>query len=202
MGWLAAQQTASLFTTTILEAELLYGVASLPGGWRRSVLEDAMRRMLSEDFPGRVLTFDRPAAREFAAVASARRSRGRPISALDAQIAAIARANGAAVATRNVADFKGCGIRRAAEPGLWPTCGKRDPRALFASDRAILGCHRAVFCPIPSRLGPACPHMRVAEAPSPIGLRQVTSFLARSGVLRGQHRLDLVDRCRKQLNQL
>ncbi len=39
-----------------------------------------------------------------------RRAAGRPISQFDAQIAAIARAHQAAVATRNVADFSGCGI--------------------------------------------------------------------------------------------
>jgi predicted nucleic acid-binding protein len=35
---------------------------------------------------------------------------GRPIATLDAQIAAIARSHGAAVATRNVPDFADCGI--------------------------------------------------------------------------------------------
>lgn len=110
LDWLAAQQAATLYTTTISEAELLYGIASLPGGRRRSALAETMRRMLSEDFAGRVLTFDRPAAREFAVIASVRRSKGRPISAFDAQIASIARAQGAAVATRNVSDFEGCGI--------------------------------------------------------------------------------------------
>lgn len=110
LDWLAAQQAATLYTTTISEAELLYGIASLPGGRRRSALAETMRRMLSEDFAGRVLTFDRPAAREFAVIASVRRSKGRPISAFDAQIASIARAQGAAVATRNVSDLEGCGI--------------------------------------------------------------------------------------------
>src|SRR5262245_15965708 len=62
--------------------------------------------------------------------------------------------------------------------GLWSIGGKLAVDALFAADRAILGCHRAVPCPIPSRSGPACPHMRVAEAPSPIGLRQVTSIFS------------------------
>ena len=38
------------------------------------------------------------------------RAAGRPISQFDAQIAAIARAHGAAVATRNSRDFEGCGI--------------------------------------------------------------------------------------------
>ena len=110
LDWLAAQQAATLYTTTISEAELLYGIASLPGGRRRSALAETMRRMLSEDFAGRVLTFDRPAAREFAVIASVRRSKGRPISAFGAQIASIARAQGAAVATRNVSDLEGCGI--------------------------------------------------------------------------------------------
>ena len=35
---------------------------------------------------------------------------GRPISDFDAMIAAIARSHGAAVATRNTADFEHCGI--------------------------------------------------------------------------------------------
>lgn len=51
LDWLGAQQPATLFTTIISEAEMLYGVASLPSGRRRSALEEATRRMFSEDFP-------------------------------------------------------------------------------------------------------------------------------------------------------
>lgn len=93
-GWLAAQPVATLFTTTISEAVLLYGVASLPNGRRCVALEEATRRMFADDFAGRVLAFDRSAAREFAVIAVARRRRGRPISTFDAQIAAIARDRG------------------------------------------------------------------------------------------------------------
>jgi predicted nucleic acid-binding protein len=39
-----------------------------------------------------------------------RQELGRPLGALDGQIAAIARANGYAVATRNVRDFVDCGV--------------------------------------------------------------------------------------------
>jgi predicted nucleic acid-binding protein len=46
----------------------------------------------------------------YALIAAVRRSRGRPISVPDAQIAAIARAQGATLATRNGADFENCGI--------------------------------------------------------------------------------------------
>ncbi|MGA2129624.1 MAG: PIN domain-containing protein, partial [Xanthobacteraceae bacterium] len=57
-----------------------------------------------------VLPFDGAAAREYADIASTRRRAGRPISVADAQIAAIARSRGAALATRNTADFSQCGV--------------------------------------------------------------------------------------------
>jgi len=110
LDWLAAQPAMQLFTTTICEAEILLGLAILPLGKRRSSLEDAVRRMFAEDFSGRVLAFDRAAAEAYAAIGAARRRLGRPIATLDAQIAAIAQAHGAALATRNVADFADCGI--------------------------------------------------------------------------------------------
>jgi predicted nucleic acid-binding protein len=110
LDWLAAQPATQLFTTAISEAEILYGIALLPKGRRRASLDQAVRRMFAEDFTGRVLPFDGAAAEEFAAIAAARRREGRPIATFDAQIAAIARACGAALATRNVADFAACGI--------------------------------------------------------------------------------------------
>ena len=74
------------------------------------MLAKAIEGILEEDFRGRVLPFDREAARAYAAIAAARRAAGRPISQFDCQIAAIARANAAAVATRNTGDFGGCGL--------------------------------------------------------------------------------------------
>lgn len=109
--WLAAQPQASVFVSAITEAELRYGLALLPAGQRRSGLTLAVERMLTEDFNGRILPFDSPAAIGFAELAAARRLAGRPISQADAQIAAIARSRGAALATRNVADFEGCGLK-------------------------------------------------------------------------------------------
>lgn len=108
--WLEAAPPASLFTTAISEAELLYGAGLLAAGRRRQALEQALRQLFASDFAGRVLAFDAAAAQAFAAIAVARRRAGRPIATLDAQIAAIARAHGAAVATRNLADFDGCGV--------------------------------------------------------------------------------------------
>jgi hypothetical protein len=108
--WLADQPAASVFISAITEAELRYGLALLPPGKRRSALAAGIEDMLGKDFSGRILPFDSPAAVAFAEIAAERRQAGRPIAQADAQIAAIARSRGAALATRNVSDFEGCGI--------------------------------------------------------------------------------------------
>ena len=81
-----------------------------PAGKRRNALTTAIEGLLEEDFRDRILSFDRPAARAYASIAAERRAAGRPISQFDCQIAAIARAREATVATRNASDYEGCGI--------------------------------------------------------------------------------------------
>ena len=108
--WLAAQDGARVYFTTVGEAELRHGVAILPAGKRRHALTSAIEGLLEEDFRDRILPFDRAAARAYATIAAARRAAGRPISQFDCQIAAIARAREAPVATRNTRDYEGCGI--------------------------------------------------------------------------------------------
>ena len=109
--WLALQDGATVYFTAVGEAELRHGVAMLPAGRRRAALSKAIEGLLEEDLRNRVLSFDRAAACAYADIAADRRVTGRPISQFDCQIAAIARANHAAVATRNVGDFAGCGIQ-------------------------------------------------------------------------------------------
>ena len=110
MAWFSRQDSADLYLTAVSEAELRAGAAILPAGRRRDRLAAEVDAVLREDFTGRVLPFDSAAARAYAAIAASRRSAGRPILEADCQIAAIARARDAAVATRNGADFEHCGI--------------------------------------------------------------------------------------------
>jgi len=109
--WVAAQPATSLYTTSVTQAEILHGIMLLPSGRRRIALESAAEAMFSEDFGGRVLPFGSEAAQPYARIAAERRRAGRPISHFDAQIAAIARSAGAAIATRNVADYDACGVQ-------------------------------------------------------------------------------------------
>jgi len=111
LGWIAAQPASALYTTSITQAEILHGLALLPTGKRRNALESAAEAMLREDFAGRILPFGSDAAHAYARIAADRRRAGRPISHFDAQIAAIARSAGAAIATRNVTDYDRCGVK-------------------------------------------------------------------------------------------
>lgn len=108
--WVAAQRPVDLHTTSITLAEILYGVSIMPDGLRSRNLSHAVGRIFADYFPNRILPFDGNAAVAYAAVMAGRRRIGKPISIVDAQIAAIGRAHGAAVATRNVKDFADCGI--------------------------------------------------------------------------------------------
>lgn len=101
---------AALFISAVTQAEILYGIALLPEGKRRDSLRTAAESMFEHHFRGRVLPFDGDAAEAFADIAAGRREAGRPISHPDAQIAAVAKSRGAALATRNVTDFDGCGV--------------------------------------------------------------------------------------------
>ena len=108
MIWIAQYESSELFVTTITQAEMYYGLALLPVGKRRNELGRLVRQVFEQDFQQRILPFDSAAALEYATLAALRRQSGKPISQTDAQIAAIARANNAILATRNISDFCDC----------------------------------------------------------------------------------------------
>jgi toxin FitB len=108
--WADAVSPEDQFTTAMSQAEVLYGLAVMPKGKRRADRIIWADQMFAEDFPGRILPFDQRAAGHYADILSSRRSLGRRIDTIDAQIAAVARATGMTVVTRNVRDFQDCGI--------------------------------------------------------------------------------------------
>ena len=108
-AWFRRQSSKALFTTTICEGEILLGVALLPDGQRKMALGAAAQKIFAL-FTARILTFDSAAAACYANIVAERQRLGRPIDDFDAQIAAIARSCGFAIATRNVADFEGIGL--------------------------------------------------------------------------------------------
>ena len=109
--WLASQESSSVFTTVITQAEILYGIEVLPPGRRRRRLSDVVEDTFRLDFERRILSFDEESGRHYARIRASRKAVGRPIAQFDAMIAAIAHVQRAALATRNTADFERCGIR-------------------------------------------------------------------------------------------
>ncbi len=108
--WVDRQPGDDLYLSAITLAELLYGIARLPDGRRRTTLAQQLEAMVVDDFDHRVSAFDESAAAHYADIVVVRERAGRPISSADAQIAAICRSRGAVLATRNTGDFLGTGI--------------------------------------------------------------------------------------------
>ena len=108
--WLNAQASEELYLPTIVAAELYYGWSILPDGRRKRVSGDLIDRVVSQ-FEDRVVPFDLAAAVEYGLLMATARAAGAALPILDGQIAAIARAQGAALATRNVRHFEQAGIR-------------------------------------------------------------------------------------------
>lgn len=111
VSWLDELMAAEVATTAVTAAELLYGVARMPDGRRKTELAAAVHGLLSDDFRGRVLSFDQPAAQRYADIVTARERLGRPIGIADGQIAAICRTIDATLATRNTDDFQETGLQ-------------------------------------------------------------------------------------------
>jgi predicted nucleic acid-binding protein len=108
--WLAGVELEGLFTTVVNEAEIRLGIELLPNGRRKRELQEAAERIIAL-FDIRILSFDSMATQYFAQIVAGRRRMGQPIDDLDAQIAAVARSHHMALATRNVLDFHGTGIK-------------------------------------------------------------------------------------------
>ena len=108
-NWARRQPTGELYTTAITAAEIRYGLARLAAGRRKDRLQAAADDLFAA-FSDYVLPFDAAAAVQYALIARRRDEAGLPIAGFDAQIAAICRARGAALATRNIKDFMETGV--------------------------------------------------------------------------------------------
>ena len=110
IAWLDAHPPDRFWLTTITVFEIRFGLELLPDGGKRRDLERAFAQALSLDFQGRVLGFDTRAADEAAILAAKRRITGSSVDIRDTQIAGIALAHRAMLATRNVRHFEGLAV--------------------------------------------------------------------------------------------
>ena len=109
LAWMGEQIDEDLFIASLTVAEIRRGVLEKPAGKRRDALEAWFAGPEGPQalFASRVLPFDEAAALIWARLMAEGVRKGRPRSALDTIIAAVAEANGCTVATDNERDFAG-----------------------------------------------------------------------------------------------
>jgi hypothetical protein len=110
IGWLDRQAAESIWITSITLFEAHLGIELLPKGKRQHALAASFDRLMDVDLENRVLEFDGPAAVAAATLAAVRQKAGRPVDFRDTQIAGIALARRATLATRNVRHFQDLNI--------------------------------------------------------------------------------------------
>jgi toxin FitB len=109
VAWMAQQVDGNLFVSAMTIGEIQRGLLEKPKGKKRSLLETWFNGPEGPQalFTGRVLPFDEKAALAWARLMADGAARGRPRSALDMIIAAIAEANECVIVTDNEKDFAG-----------------------------------------------------------------------------------------------
>jgi toxin FitB len=109
LAWMADRADNDLFISALTVAEIRRGLLEKPAGKKRALLEAWFTGPEGPQalFSGRVLPFDEKAALIWARLMADGKVEGRPRSALDMIVAAVAEANGCVVVTDNERDFDG-----------------------------------------------------------------------------------------------
>ena len=109
LRWMAERNDKDLFIASLTLAEIRRGILDKPRGKKRDALEAWFTGAEGPQalFDGRILPFDDKAALIWARLMAEGKSAGRPRSALDMIIAAVAGANECVVVTDNEKDFAG-----------------------------------------------------------------------------------------------
>lgn len=109
LAWMADQADDSLFISSMVVGEIWRGIYELQRGKKRRQLEDWYSGPEGPQalFLGRVLPFDEKAALVWARLMSEGTAKGRPRSALDMIVAAVAESNNCILVTDNEKHFQG-----------------------------------------------------------------------------------------------
>jgi predicted nucleic acid-binding protein len=136
--WLDRQPADSIWVTSITAFEARFGLALLPKGKRRSRLERAFDRVVTEDLSRRVLSLDEMATVTAGQLAAERQRSGRVVDLRDTLTAGIAQAWRATIATRNTRDFEGLNVP-VVDPCRTRPCGVARADTSQDGERSSLG---------------------------------------------------------------
>ena len=108
--WLEAADPNSLYVSVLTFGEIRLGVELLPQSKRRAQLEQWLERDLPDWFEGRILPVDQIIADRWGVLRAEAQSKVRPLSVVDAAIAATALEHNLSLVSRNVSDFAIAGL--------------------------------------------------------------------------------------------
>jgi toxin FitB len=111
LAWLGTQTVERLFISTPTVFELRFGIEAKPQGRRRRTLQAAYDEIVGGQFTDRIMSFDRASAIAAGHARARQQKRGRTVSIPDSLIAGIALTLGMEIATRDIDDFAGLGIK-------------------------------------------------------------------------------------------
>ena len=104
--WMESADEDRLFLSVITLAELHYGVERMPAGMRRTRVERWLRLEVPLRFEKRVLPVSEEIAVVWGRAIALSESAGRPMSVMDAFLAATAQVHDLTLVTRNVDHFR------------------------------------------------------------------------------------------------
>jgi predicted nucleic acid-binding protein len=112
LRWMAAQRDEDLFISSLTLTEIRRGILEKPHGRKRAALDAWFSGPEGPQalFAGRILPFDDRAGLIWAGLMAEGKAAGRPKSALDMIVAAVAGANECVVVTDNEKDFAGLSV--------------------------------------------------------------------------------------------
>ena len=108
--WLEAADTDSLYASVLTLGEIRFGVELLPPCKRRTLLEQWLDQELPEWFEGRILPVDQAITDRWGVLRAQAQMKGRPLSVIDALLAATALQHDLTIVSRNVSDFSVVGL--------------------------------------------------------------------------------------------
>ena len=108
--WLEAADTDSLYASVLTLGEIRFGVELLPPSKLRTLLEQWLDQELPEWFEGRILPVDQAITDRWGFLRAQAQMKGRPLSVIDALLAATALQHDLTIVSRNVSDFSVVGL--------------------------------------------------------------------------------------------
>ena len=104
-NWVRVVDQALLYLSVLTLGEIRKGLAGLAQGTRRTRLETWLEIEVHARFSGRILPIDAAVADRWGLLAVDAKRKGKPLSTVDALLAATALHHNLTIVTRNVADF-------------------------------------------------------------------------------------------------